>query len=244
MAILIDAPTLAAELAWNYTAVRSRVAAAAARAGRDPADVTVVAVSKTVPVERLFAAVAAGITDLGENRVQEAAPKVDALGRGIGWHLIGHVQRNKARSAVTLFDLIHAVDTLDLGRSIDRRAGALGRRQRVLFQVNMAGEEGKSGFAPAHLRSAAEDLAGLAHLRPEGLMTIAPLGASDRDLRGVFRALRSLHGELAPLFPGSAWRHLSMGMSNDFEIAVEEGATLVRVGRAIFGDRPPHAAGN
>ena len=239
-------PSTIDDVAANYSAVRARVAAATGRAGRDPNDVTIVAVSKTVPLERLRAITETGIGDLGENRVQEAAPKVEALVQDITWHLIGHLQRNKARAAVRLFDLIHSVDSLELAEALDRHAAALGTRQRVLFQANVAAEASKSGFAPAALNAAAERLAALPHLQPEGLMTIAPLDAAEAELRAVFRALRAQRDALAPLFPGGHWRHLSMGMSDDFEVAVEEGATLVRVGRAIFGERPPtyQAEGN
>ncbi len=226
----------------NVGAVRGRIAAAAARAERDANEVTLVAVSKTVTLDYLRSVEAvAGFTDLGENRVQEAAPKVDALGQAgppIAWHLIGHLQRNKAMAAVGLFDLIHSVDSRDLAALIDRYAGNAGKRQRVLFQVNVAGEESKSGFAPDALRAVAPELAAFSHLCPEGLMTIAPLGADERELRAIFRSLRALRDELASAFPGAAWRRLSMGMTDDYEVAVEEGATLVRVGRAIFGQRP------
>ena len=226
-------------IAHNLAAVRERVAAAATRAGREPTGVTIVAVSKTVPLERLRGIAGVGVTNLGENRVQEAAPKIEALGRGVAWHLIGHLQRNKANAAVALFDLIHSLDSLELAAALDRHAAAQGKRQRVLLQVNVSAEASKGGFAPAELRAAAARLAALPHLRPEGLMTMAPLGAAEGELRAVFGSLRSLRDELASSFPGDAWRHLSMGMTDDFEVAVEEGATLVRVGRAIFGERPP-----
>jgi len=232
------------ELVHNMRVVRGRIAAAAARAGREADAVTLVAVSKTVPLDYLRSVEAvAGFTDLGENRGQEAEPKVDALGRAgrpIVWHLIGHLQRNKAMPAVGLFDLIHSVDSRDLAATIDRYAESAGKRQRVLFQVNVAGEESKSGFAPDALRAVAPELAALGRLCPEGLMTIAPLGANERELRAIFRSLRALRDELAPAFSNSAgaWRHLSMGMTDDYEVAVEEGATIVRVGRAIFGQRP------
>ncbi len=225
------------ELARNIDTVRERIAAAAARAGRDAAGVTLIAVSKTVSVERLRGIEAAGATDLGENRVQEAAAKIEALGRRVSWHLIGHLQRNKARASVELFDLIHSVDDVELALALDRYASALGKRQRVLFQVNVSGEESKDGFDPAALLAVAERLALLTSLRPEGLMTIAPQGAGDAELRRVFGALRVLHERLAPVFGAERWRQLSMGMSDDYETAVEEGATLVRVGRAIFGER-------
>lgn len=223
-------------IAHNVAMVRARVERAARRAGRDPREVTLVAVSKTVPAERLRGIAATGVDDLGENRVQEAAPKVAALGAGLTWHLIGHLQGNKAKAAVGLFDLIQSVDSEELAAALDRHAGALGKRQRILFQVNVSGEESKSGFAPRALRDSAASLAALQNVQPEGLMTIAPLGADEERLRGVFAGLRVLRDELAPTF-GPAWRRLSMGMTDDYEIAVEEGATLVRVGRGVFGDR-------
>lgn len=231
------------DIAANVAEVRARIAAAARRAGRDVAAVTLVAVSKTVLLERLHGIAQAGIVDLGENRIQEAASKVEALGHGITWHLIGHLQRNKAKAAVDLFDLIHSIDGIELATAIDRHAAVRGIRQRVLLQVNVTGEEGKSGFAPDALRAAADHLAALPHLQPEGLMTIAAQGADEADTRATFRRLKALHDELAPAFPGGAWRHASMGMTDDFELAVEEGATIVRVGRAIFGERPPRVVG-
>lgn len=236
----------AADLARNIEEVRARIGAAALRAGRDPAEVTLVAVSKTVPLEYLgLLDGLAELTDLGENRVQEAATKIEGLGlgRAVAWHLIGRLQSNKARVAVDLFDLIHSVDALDLAATVDRHARAAGKRQRVLFQVNVSGEESKGGFAPGELRAVAPALAALPNLQPEGLMTIAPLGAGDEALRNVFRSLRRLRDELVPAFPGPEWRHLSMGMTDDYELAVGEGATLARVGRALFGQRPPDKAG-
>ncbi len=228
------------DLARNLETVRERIAAATRRARRDPAEVTLVAVSKTVPLDYLrLSEGIVGLADLGENRVQEAAPKIEGLSRALTWHLIGRLQSNKARAAVGLFELIHSVDSLDLAAAIDRHAGGAGKRQRVLFQVNVSGEGSKGGFAPGALRAAARDLGTLPNLRPEGLMTIAPLGAGNGELREVFGTLRALHDKLAPAFPGSAWRHLSMGMTDDYELAVEEGATLIRVGRALFGQRPP-----
>src|SRR5918912_2861242 len=188
-------PTSGAELARNLAAVRARIAGAAGRAGREAEEVAVVAVSKTVPLERLRSAPAAGIADLGENRVQEAAAKIAVLGHVVTWHLVGHLQRNKAKAAVTLFDLIHSVDDVELATALDRHAGALGKRQRVLFHVNVSGEASQSGFTPVALRTVVERLAALPYLQPQGLMTIAPQAADAEELRGVFRALRLLRDQ-------------------------------------------------
>lgn len=228
-------------IAGRLAAVRAKISQAAERAGRDPAAVTLVAVSKTFPVERIRAAIAAGVTDLGENRVQEAQVKIPALGAaGVRWHLIGHLQSNKARAALALFDVIHSVDSLALAETLSRRVAAArpddDRPLDVLFEVNVAGEATKQGFAPEALLAAAPALAALPRLRPRGLMTIAPRMADPEDARPVFRALRGLRDRLAPAVAGS-FDDLSMGMSHDYAVAVEEGATLVRIGTAIFGAR-------
>lgn len=222
----VAVPDLAARLA----AVRARIAAASARGGRRPDEVTLVAVSKGVPVERVRAALASGITELGENRVQEAGPKIDALGRGARWHLVGHLQGNKAARAAALFDVIHSVDSARLLEALDARAV---RPLDVLLQVNVAREPQKSGVAPEALPELVRGAAALHLVRIVGLMTIAPLGADPARVRAVFRRLRELRGEAGRLL-GAPLPHLSMGMSDDFELAVEEGATIVRIGRAIF----------
>jgi pyridoxal phosphate enzyme (YggS family) len=220
----------------NVERVRERIARAAERAGRRPDDVLLVAVSKTVEAERVRAAVAAGITALGENRVQEARAKIAEIGRPVAWHLIGHLQTNKARDAVELFDVIHSVDRIELARELDRRAHARDRVVKVLLQVNAGGEATKGGVAPEAVAETLEALATLRNLAVRGLMTIPPEVERAEEARGWFQALRKL-----------AERHalpeLSMGMSGDFEVAVEEGATMVRVGTAIFGPRPPRAEG-
>ena len=207
--------------------VRERIAAAAFRAGRRPDDVLLIAVSKTVEIERIREAIEAGASALGENRVQEAKAKVTALGRPVPWHLIGHLQTNKVKDALAIFDVVHSVDRLEVAREIDRRAV---RPIDVLLEVNVAGEPQKSGFAPDAVAAALDAIAGMAHLKVRGLMAIPPAVERAEDSRPAFRALREL-----------AKRHnlaeLSMGMSGDFEVAVEEGATMVRVGTAIFGPR-------
>ncbi len=222
--------------------VRARIAAAAERAGRDPAAVTLVAVSKTVPAGRLAAALAADITLLGENRVQEAEAKAPQL-PGARWHLVGHLQRNKAAHAVQLFDVLESVDSLELAQRLDRfaalperwsRAGRLG----VYLQVNVDRDPAKAGFDAEGLERALPGLVALEHLELCGLMTVGRLVEDAEEARPTFVHLRELSARLRATNPGLG-AGLSMGMSDDFEVAVEEGATLVRIGRAIFGPRPP-----
>lgn len=217
--------------------VLQRIADACSVAGRDPAEVTLVAVSKTVPPERLRAAVVSGLTTLGENRVQEAADKVPVL-PGVTWHLVGPLQSNKARKAVELFDVIQSVDSVDLGLRLDRLVGEVrpGTRLPVLLQVNVDDDPAKAGFEVRELASAIDALAMCERLDVRGLMTIGRLVAEPEAARPTFRHLREVAEGLRagghPIGP-----ELSMGMSDDYPIAVEEGATIVRVGRALFGER-------
>jgi len=223
------------DIATNLERVRERLARAAERAGRRPDDVLLIAVSKTVDVERIRAAVAAGVTALGENRVQEAKTKIAELGRPAAWHLIGHLQTNKVKDALPLFDVIHSLDRLELAREIERRAAARGQVVDALLQVNVAAEASKGGVGPDAVGETLDTIGKLAHVRVRGLMTIPPEVERAEDSRPWFRRLRELaerHG----------LRELSMGMSGDFEVAVEEGATMVRVGTAVFGPRPPRPA--
>lgn len=220
----------AVDVAGNLGRVRERIWRAAERAGRAPEEVLLVGVSKSVDVERIRSALAAGLGALGENRVQEAKEKIGAIGRPVPWHLVGHLQTNKSREAVLLFDLIHSLDRLEVARELHRRAVAAGRVAEALVQVNLAGERTKGGFAPGELKPALETLAGLSGLSVRGLMTIPPPVEEAELARGWFRQLRELRDE-------AGLEHLSMGMSGDFEVAVEEGATIVRVGTAIFGPR-------
>ncbi len=215
----------------NLDRVRERIVRAAERAGRGPGDVLLVAVSKTVDLERIRAAVAAGVPALGENRVQEARDKIDAIGRPVPWHLVGSLQTNKARDAARLFDWVHSVDREELARELDRRAGALGRRVEGLVQVNLGDEPQKGGLPAADVKGLLDAVSGLAHLRIRGLMCIPPMTATADEARLWFRRLRALRDE-------TGLEHLSMGMSGDFEAAIEEGATMVRVGTAVFGPRP------
>ena len=226
-------------IARNLTEVRRRIAAAAARAGRDPAAVGLVAVTKDVPLDAVAAAVASGVTDIGENRYQEARSKIAALaGRPVRWHFIGHLQRNKVKYVVECFNIIHSLDSLELAVEIDRRAQATSGAGRVpvLVEVNVGGEATKFGVAPEGAVELVLRAAALPGLDVQGLMTIAPQAGDPEAARLHFRRLRLLAAAV-PGAGGPVLRHLSMGMSDDFEVAVEEGATLVRVGRAIFGAR-------
>lgn len=229
------------DVAARVAAVRGRIAGVCARAGRDPATVTLVAVSKTFTAERIRPALDAGVTDLGENRVQEAEEKVgDLPSDGVHWHLIGHLQRNKVNKALAIFSLIHSVDTVELARAIAARAQNQGGGPvRVLLQANLAEKESQFGFPEAGIAAAAASLAGLPGLAIEGLMCIAPEVDDVEGTRPYFRRLAGMFGDLRATMAaaGHPWRHLSMGMSGDYPVAIEEGATLVRVGRAIFGER-------
>ena len=216
------------DVAANLTAVRARIAAAAEGAGRDPSAVTLIAVSKTQPASALDAAIAAGVGDVGENYVQEAVAKRAAVTGSARWHLIGHLQRNKVARALATFDLIHSLDSAALGETLARHGEAERRVVRALVEVNVGGEPSKTGVAPDQLPAL------LARLRDprlaiEGLMTVPPPG-SPAQTRACFRTLRELRN-------AAGLRELSMGMTDDFEIAIEEGATFVRIGRAIFGAR-------
>lgn len=225
----------------NLAAVRARIAAAASRAGRSPDEVCLVAVSKTQPLAAIEVAYAAGQRDFGENRVEELWPKVTAAAaRGldeIRWHLIGTIQSRKTDRAVGPFALIHSIDRMKIAQRLSRDALAAGRVMPVLLEVNVSGEAGKHGFTPEGLLAEAGSPAAYAGIEVQGLMTMAPLEADPEATRPVFSGLRRLRDVLAAAYPALGWRHLSMGMTNDFEVAVEEGATLVRVGSAIFGQR-------
>jgi pyridoxal phosphate enzyme (YggS family) len=217
--------------------VRESIDRAAARSGRRGGDVTLVAVVKTVPMAALREALALGVTDLGENRVQEAEAHVEALGRGSArWHMIGHLQRNKASRAVELFDRVHSVDGVEVARALSRHAEAAGRTMRALIEVNVGGEASKFGVAPEGLEALLEQTRGLPGLAIDGLMTVAPFTERPEEARPHFARLRALR-DAAAKSQSLALPELSMGMSADFEVAVEEGATMVRVGTALFGAR-------
>jgi pyridoxal phosphate enzyme (YggS family) len=224
-------------IAERLAAIRERVAEAARKADRSPADITLVAVSKTHPAETVREAFEAGQRVFGENRVQEIVAKAPLLPSHLRWHLIGHLQKNKIRKVLPLVELIHGVDSLELARDIDRVAAELGLFPRILLEVNVSGEESKFGFNPDILRTQLRDLLALPRVQVEGLMTIAPWAEDPEEVRPVFSRLRILRDEYATR-SGSPLSTLSMGMSGDFEVAISEGATLVRVGTSIFGTRP------
>ncbi len=228
----------------NLRSVQERIRTAAERAGRDPAEITLVAVSKTFPAESIVAAHALGVRNFGENRVEEAADKIPLvmqLGAApLTWHMVGHIQHRRVRDAATLFDLIHSVDTAGLATRLDTRGENLGKTLPVLLEVNISGEESKYGFHPdprQDFYAAVDEILQLVHLDVQGLMTIAPVVAEAEQARPFFAALRHLRDDLRSRFPQRPWNRLSMGMTDDFEVAIAEGATLVRIGRAIFGER-------
>lgn len=240
--------TIARNLRW----VQERIGEAAMRAGRDPAAVTLVAVTKTFPVEIILAGYEAGLRHFGENRPEEGAAKIPLVHAALSgprptWHMVGHIQSRKADLAVAYYDVIHSVDRLKIAHRLSRLAVEAGREIPVLLECNVSGEETKFGFRvdcwqedavqrEAFFSECAAILA-LPGLRTEGLMTVAPWSEDPETVRPVFASLRALRDVLRERFPQVSWRELSMGMTDDFEVAVEEGATMVRIGRAIFGPR-------
>ena len=222
----------------NLETVKERIQNACRRAGRNPDEVTLIAVSKTKPVEMLQEAYEAGVREFGENKPQELRDKYPCLPQDIHWHMIGHLQRNKIKYLIDKVCLIHSVDSLRLAEAIDEEAGKRGLRVSVLAEVNMAGEESKFGVTPQEAPFFVEALSRFPHLRVEGLMTIAPFTEHPEENRPYFRNLKKLSVDIqAKNIDNVCMRHLSMGMTGDFEVAVEEGATMVRVGTGIFGAR-------
>jgi hypothetical protein len=226
-------------IAGRLETVRARIRAAAVACGRQPESVRLVAVSKTFPPEAVRQAAAAGAADIGENYIQEAREKYAALQPlPLRWHFIGRLQTNKAKYAVRIFELIHTVDSLKLGLEIDRCAGRIAKRQPVLVQINVAGEAAKSGVAPDEALPLVRELARLEHLTVKGLMTMPPYFDEPERVRPIFAGLRRLRDRIRDAAPaGLEMQELSMGMTGDFEAAIAEGATLVRIGTAIFGGR-------
>jgi hypothetical protein len=250
-----------ADIEANLKDVRRRIADAARRVGREPSEVSLVAVTKLRSVEEIKIAYELGVRHFGENRVYEAAEKIPIVNEWLAsrpsqfaprssplsWHMVGHIQSRKAKVAVGLFDFIHSVDTLKLARKIDRLCQERGKVMPLLLEVNISGEESKYGFPMDRWEedeeqretffSILEEILALPNIKVRGLMTMAPIVSDPEEARPHFRRLRELREELRRRFPEADWHHLSMGMTDDFEVAVEEGATLVRIGRAIFGPR-------
>jgi pyridoxal phosphate enzyme (YggS family) len=241
----------AVDIGANLKEVQGRIEEAARRAGREASQITLVAVTKTMPLEVVQRAYEQGLRCLGENRVGEAAEKIAPFARWIEdhqrepikWHMVGHLQSRKAKVAVGLFDMIESVDSLKLAREIDKRCGYIDRTMPILLEVNVSEEASKYGFRVQRdedkepFFSAIEGITTLPRVEVQGLMTMAPIVADPEEARPYFRHLQELRDELAARFPAINWQHLSMGMTDDYEVAIEEGATLVRIGRAIFGER-------
>ena len=226
------------DIAANINKVEQRIAAAAAKSNRDPDSIKLLAVTKTVPPACLGKAIEAGITMFGENYVQEAKEKVAIIVPCAQWHMIGHLQTNKAKYAVTLFDCIHSVDRMDLARELDKKATLTGHKMNILMEVNVSGEKTKNGIPAANAISLVKDISRLENLSVQGLMTMAPYSVDPEMARPYFAALRNLRDEIIRTeITGITMDELSMGMTDDFEVAIEEGATIVRIGRAIFGER-------
>ncbi|HOJ80850.1 MAG TPA: YggS family pyridoxal phosphate-dependent enzyme [Clostridiales bacterium] len=222
----------------NIDELRSRVAAAAARAGRDPAGIKIVAVTKTVEPGRIMTAYQCGITDFGENRVQELVQKADIMNVECKWHMIGHLQTNKVKYIIDRVCMIHSLDSIELAYEINRRAEKAGRIMDVLVQINVAGESTKYGIEPASAPDFVKEVSRMGNIRIKGLMTIAPLVSDPEEVRWVFRGLRQLLIDIGKEnIDNVSMEYLSMGMSNDFEVAIEEGANIIRPGTAIFGKR-------
>jgi PLP dependent protein len=268
----VEKPVIGNAISDRIAHIQQRIATAARRAGRDPTQVTLVAVSKTHGPEEVAAAYAAGLRVFGENRVEEAAPKAEAVARLVApaalpsWHMIGHLQSRKAEDVLPWASMVHSVDSVKLAQRLSRfvTADHAGHSERseesptqatrdssvqtahlrmtdprlpILLEVNVSGEASKYGFRAEELPAAVEVIAALPGLTLQGLMTMAPIADDPEEARSIFAALRLLRDEMARRYPALDWRHLSMGMTDDFEGAIEEGATLVRVGRAIFGER-------
>ena len=226
------------DIAANYARVRDQVATAAQRCGRRPEDITIVCAAKTKGPEAVRTALAAGATDIGENYVQEAREKIAFVPQPVRWHLIGHLQRNKAKEAIRLFHLIHSLDSIILAQELYRQVVKLGTTVRTLIEVNLGGEHTKSGIAPEQLEALLTAIRVLPAVHVEGFMTIPPPGPDAEASRPYFRALARLREQYARHQSSNIeLRELSMGMTDDYQVAIEEGATIIRIGRAIFGER-------
>lgn len=223
----------------NLERIKKKIKKAAGRSNQDPDQIKLIAVTKTVSPEEIRQVVECGVTDIGENRVQDALAKKEVLSGQlkpeVRWHMIGHLQTNKVKQAVKIFDMIQSVDSLRLSLEIDKRAGQIGKVMPILLEVNVSGEESKFGLKPEELLDIARQISKLSHLKIMGLMTMAPLSNNPEELRPLFRRLRELSVEVKEChIPGVEMEYLSMGMSQDYEVAIEEGANMVRIGSAIF----------
>lgn len=222
----------------NIQSVQDRIASTAQRVGRESDSITLIAISKTKPVSLIVEAIDAGITDIGENRVQEAKGKRSQVDRPVSWHLVGHLQTNKVKQALKIFDLIHSVDSIRLLAEIERQSCRLNRRTDVLVEVNTSGEESKYGLQPNEVLSFMESASEYSHVRLKGLMTVGEFMPNPEEVRPSFTLLRSLKETIdSQGYQNVEMEYLSMGMTNDFEVAIEEGANMVRIGSAIFGER-------
>ena len=220
----------------NLERINHNIAEAARRSGRKPDDITLVGVSKTFPAEAIKAAVGFGLTDIGESRLQEAEPKIGKLGKIARWHMIGHLQTNKVKKVVAIFNFIQSVDSLKLAEEINRRAAEINKKIDCLIEVNSSAEDSKSGIAPELALELIDNAAGLENVNLRGIMTIGPLTDDRQLIRRAFRKTRELF-EIAGKSAGAGFDTLSMGMSDDYEIAIEEGSDMVRIGTALFGKR-------
>ena len=226
------------DVAASCQKILARINDAALKCGRNPRSIKLLAAAKSQSVEAIRAAIAAGVTLIGENYVQEAADKKRLISESIEWHMIGHLQRNKAKLAVELFDMIESLDNLALARDLDKEGAKRGKTIRAFVEVNLGGEESKSGIAKDQLSPTLVEMGKLAHLRVEGLMAVPPFRENLEEVRPFFRALRELRDQLNELrLPNIELMELSMGMTHDYTVAIEEGATIVRIGTALFGPR-------
>jgi pyridoxal phosphate enzyme (YggS family) len=220
----------------NLERIKEKIRVKSELVGRDPREITLVAVTKTVEADRIEEAIVAGVNIIGESRVQEAKEKYEKVESRVIWHLVGHLQRNKAKDAVKIFDLIHSVDSAELAKEIDKQAEKIGKIQKILVEANVSGEESKYGLNPEGVITFLQEVSGLPNIKVEGLMTMAPFYENPEDCRPCFRKLKELVEEVkAKNIKNVEMTYLSIGMSNDFEVAIEEGSNMVRIGRAIFG---------
>jgi len=226
------------QIGYNLERLHLSIQEACKSAGRSSSEITLVAVTKTFPVEAIEQAILYGVTTIGENRVQEAAEKYRQIGTKVQWHLIGHLQSNKAKKAVEIFSLIHSVDSIELAHEVGRRAVQTSKVQDILIEVNTSGESQKYGFEPEQVNGALSKIKDIEGIRVLGLMTVGPLTDDAALVRGSFKRLKRMFEELkAQALPNIEMKYLSMGMSGDYRVAIEEGSTMIRVGSAIFGNR-------